>query len=116
MGRNTAMMVTSAMAPTSRRRARFLSCSSSSLIDFAILVRTYYLTLPLPHHCGHGKKRSENDDFIIIGRCFTGCAPCRSYAVEFADGRGYSGARQFLRNLRSARTAYAFGIRHHPAG
>ena len=36
IGRNTATMVTKAIAPIRRRRARFLSCSSSSLIDFAV--------------------------------------------------------------------------------
>ena len=37
------MMITRAIAPTRRRRARFLSCSSSSLIDFAMSVRSFYL-------------------------------------------------------------------------
>ena len=31
--------------------------------------------LPLPHHRGNGKKRSENNYFIIIGRQITGGMP-----------------------------------------
>src|SRR5258706_9343157 len=99
------MMVTRAIAPTSRRRARFLSWSSSSLIDLAISVRNLCLTLAFDHDRGDRKKGSENNDFIIIGGRFTGGSPFRCDVPQLNDRRTHPCACQLRREFFHARTA-----------
>src|SRR5258706_16432260 len=103
------MMVTRAIAPTSRRRARFLSWSSSSLIDLAISVRNLCLTRAFDHDRGDRKKGSENKDFIIISGRFTGGSPCRCDVAELNHGRPHPGVCQLRPEFFGARTAPAAG-------
>src|SRR6186713_2955515 len=88
------MTVTRAIAPTSRRRARFLSCISSSLIDLAMAVRNLCLTLAFAHYRSNRKKGSENDDFIISSRRITGGAPCGCDVWKFLSGCRHARARE----------------------
>src|SRR5437762_5279391 len=127
IGRNTATMVTKAIAPIRRRRARFLSCSSSSLIDFAITdlgskrtpvhsvgPRDLCLTLPLTHDCSDREKRSEHDNFIIFCRNLTGSAPCCANVFELPHWRSNAGALQRRLELVHRRSAWAFYSRRVP--
>src|SRR5450631_1226796 len=107
-------MVTRAIAPTSRRRARFLSCNSSSLIDFAMAVRNLCLTLAFADYRGNRKKGSENNDFIIIGGRFTGGVPGARHIGKLLGGRAHPRVRQRRRDLYGARAARAAGGGHEP--
>ena len=61
--------------------------------------RDLCLTLPLAHHCGDGKKRSENDNFIIFRRDLTGGAPRSAAVLRLAAAFGLGVAFGVLASL-----------------
>src|SRR4051812_33950180 len=79
-------------------------------------VRSIFLAPPRLHHRSDGKERSENDDFIIISRQFTGSSPCCFDAFILSNRRTDAGVCQHISEMRGTGSACAGGVAHKPFG